>query len=177
MKILTLSGSLRKGSYNTTLCRAVAELAPEGVEVVHHDLRPIPFYDEDLERPDTVQALIDAVEAADGVVIATPEYTYSIPGVLKNALDWASRPGYNGCFKHKPVAMISASPSGIGGARAQQTLRNILGAHLAHVFPFPEFTVMAAHEKIDDGKLTDADSRDRLAELLEGFVAFTRQLG
>ncbi|MCA9571657.1 MAG: NAD(P)H-dependent oxidoreductase [Myxococcales bacterium] len=176
MKLVTISGSLRRDSYNTRLCRAVPDLVPVGVEVEHLDLRGIPMYDGDLERPAAVQELIDRIAAADAVFITTPEYNYSVSGVLKNALDWASRPAYASCFANKPVAIASVSPGVLGGARAQQHLRTILAAMLAQVYAAPELCIGGAGAKLGEDGLTDADTRERVRELLAGLAGFSARL-
>lgn len=176
MKILTLSGSLREGSLHTQLCEAVVALVPEGVEVERASIGDLPLFDGDLPRPPAVDRLIRQVEEADAVFIATPEYNYSVPGPLKNALDWASRPAYASCFAGKPVAIASASPGALGGARAQQHLRSILAAMLAPVVPFPELCIGGAHRVLVDGAILDDATRGRVEELLKALVVFARKL-
>lgn len=176
MNILTISGSLRKGSVNTAICSAVADLVPDGVTVTSFALDGVPLFNSDLVRPEAVDALLTAVESADAVFLCTPEYNYSMSGVLKNALDWASRPAYASVFKDKPVALASASPSPLGGARAQQHLRSVMAAMLSPVYAAPEFCVGGAFGKVTDGELTDVDTRERLGVMLTGFVEFSRKL-
>ena len=142
MKILGISGSLRAGSLNSQLLSAWGErfcaLVPDGkFEVASIRL---PLFDPDVSD-ELVTRFRDAVTAADGVVIATPEYNYGIPGPLKNALDWGSRPSYQSPFAVKPVAIIGASPSPTGTARAQGQLKQVLLGMVSHVFPYPEFLV------------------------------------
>jgi chromate reductase len=166
-KILALSGSLRKDSLNTALLRAAAELTDN--EVLIYDYRQVPAYDSDIGLPDSVEKLKAAVAGADAVLIATPEYNYSVPGVLKNAIDWASRPAYRSGFRDKPVGIVSAATSFVGGARGQQHLKTILLGMGAAVFPWPEFLVGAAREKFDDGQLVDERTSRLLAEYMKGF--------
>jgi chromate reductase, NAD(P)H dehydrogenase (quinone) len=132
MRVLGLSGSLRRGSLNSALLRAAAERLPGGAELVELDrLRDVPPYDEDVEleaTPAAVEELRDAVRSADAVLIATPEYNHSIPGQLKNALDWVSRPAGKSALNGKPVAVIGASTGMFGAVRAQAELRKVLGA-------------------------------------------------
>ena len=137
MKVLAISGSLREASNNTALLRALREEAPEGVEVeIWHDLKEIPPYDADddvVPGPAPVEALRALVREADAVFFATPEYNSSVPGALKNALDWASRPLATNVFRNKPVAVISSSAGAFGGVWAAAELRKVLGAMGARV--------------------------------------------
>jgi len=132
MRILAISGSLRRGSHNTMLLRAAGGLLPSDVELVFWEgLRDVPPYDEDDDAagaPASVSALREAVAGADAVLIATPEYNSSVPGALKNALDWASRPFATNAFRNKPVAVIGSSAGMFGGVWAQAELRKVLGA-------------------------------------------------
>lgn len=171
LKILALSGSLRKDSTNTALLRAMADLAPEGVAVELYDYRDVPFYDADLGTPDSVVALKEAIAAADGVVLAVPEYNYSLPGVLKNAIDWASRPAYRSPFAGKPVGIVSAAASFVGGARGQQHTKTILLGMGSLVFPWPELLV-GGGGKFEDGVLVDETTKRFVGEFVEGFAAF-----
>lgn len=175
LNILALSGSLRAGSTNTALLRAAAELAPEGVKVNLYDYADVPLYNADLPVPDAVERLKAAIAAADAVLIATPEYNYSMPGVLKNAIDWASRPAYASPFRDKPTAVISAAASFVGGARAQQHAKTVLLGMAAPVFAWPELLVGSAHQKVSDGQVTDQATRDALAAFLVGFAAWIQQ--
>lgn len=170
MRILAISGSLRSGSYSTALLRALAEEAPGGVELELWDgLRDIPPYDadEDVDQAHTAVArLRDAVRAADAVLIATPEYNGSIPGALKNALDWASRPFATNAFRNKPVGVVAASTGAFGGVWAQTELRKVLGIMGARVADI-EVSVAHAHEKIDDdGIVLDDTVRESLHDAL-----------
>lgn len=169
MKILGIPGSLRHASFNRALLVAAQELAPEGFELTIDDLRPIPMYDMDLEDPAAlaaVEAFKRRIAEADAVLFATPEYNYGIPGVLKNAIDWASRPAYRSVFAGKPCAIVSASPSALGGVRAQAHLKLVLLGMAAEVFPYPEFVVAQAMRKFEDGRLTDEPTRELLGKLL-----------
>jgi len=178
LRILALSGSLRRGSHHTALLRAAAELAPAGVRIEPYDLRDVPLYDADEDRdggPPPVRALKAAVAAADAVLIATPEYNYGMPGVLKNALDQASRPAWRSPFAGKPVAVLSASPGSYGGARAQAQVKTTLLALLAEPYPAPELALPAIHTRMADGRLADAETRQRLADFVAGFAAWVRR--
>lgn len=170
MRILAISGSLRRHSYNTSLLRAAAELLPAGDELVlWNGLRDVPPYDEDEDvepAPAAVASLREAVADAAAVLIATPEYNSSLPGALKNALDWASRPLATNPFRGKPVAVIGASAGMFGAVRAQAELRKVLGAMGARVAEV-EVTVGHAAEKLEaDGKLTDETVRGELEDAL-----------
>lgn len=174
MKILMISGSLRKASTNTALLATLAELAPDGITLERAAIGDLPLYDEDLDAAaiPAVVRLKAQIAAADGIIIATPEYNYSVPGPLKNAIDWASRPGYRSVFVSKPVGLVGASGSVTGTARAQQHLKTILLALLAQPFPWPEVLVGQADAKIDGGVVTDDRTRTHLARFLEAFVAW-----
>jgi len=175
MRVLAISGSLRAASTNTALLRALREEAPEGVEVELWDgLAGIPAYDQDddvVPGPAPVEALRSLVREADAVFFATPEYNSSVPGALKNALDWASRPLATNSFRNKPVAVVSASAGAFGGVWAAAELRKVLAAMGARVTE-AELAVGHAHEKLDDeGHLVDADVRDGLREALDLLLA------
>ena len=154
MRILAISGSLRSGSHNTELLRLAAAAAPAGVEVELYDgLKEIPVYDADDDaepRPDAVTRLTDAIAAADAVLFATPEYNSSIPGALKNALDWVSRPLLESPLRNKPVAVIGSSTGMFGGVWAQAELKKVLGAIGARVLE-AAVTVAKAHERLAAG--------------------------
>lgn len=169
-KILGISGSLRRGSYNTRLLEAAAELLPEGVEFeLFGGLKAVPPYDEDDDvepAPEAVARLRDTIAGADAVVIATPEYNSSVPGLLKNALDWASRPLMTNSFRFKPVAVAGASTGAFGAVWAQGELRKVLAAMGARVVE-AEVTVGHAPTRFDEeGRLVDEDVREQLAELI-----------
>lgn len=179
LRVLGISGSLRAGSWNSAALRAAQELAPPGMRIDLADLRALPLYDQDHEArgfPEAVQKLGSQIQAADAVLIATPEYNYSVPGVLKNAIDWVSRlPG--GPFAGKPVAIMGASPGMLGTARAQYHLRQSFVFLRSHVLNGPEVMIAAAHQKFDDaGKLTDAPTREFIAKQLEALAAWTQRL-
>jgi chromate reductase, NAD(P)H dehydrogenase (quinone) len=167
--VLGIAGSLRKGSYNRALLRAAFELAPADMEVVTFDLRGLPFYDGDVETegdPAPVAGFKEAIRRADALLIATPEYNRGIPGVLKNAIDWASRPALGSPLAGKPVALLGAS-TGMGGTRnAQEQLRQVLGFPRARVLEH-QVHVPQAYTRFDtEGNLTDAGTRDAIRALL-----------
>lgn len=169
IRIFAISGSLRSGSFNTALLRAAQELAPEGVALEVADLSEIPLYNEDVREkgyPPPVQVLRDGIRDADAVLIATPEYNYSIPGVLKNAIDWASRPPEQP-FNGKPVGIMGASPGRIGTARAQYHLRQCFVFLNATVLNKPEVMVGGATQVFKDGMLVDKQTREFVADLLK----------
>ena len=175
MRVLAISGSLRRDSWNTALLRAFAEEAPSGVEVALWDgLKSIPPYDGDDDvtpGPLEVESLRSLVRSADAVVFATPEYNSSVPGALKNALDWASRPLATNAFRSKPVAVISSSAGAFGGVWAAAELRKVLAAMGARVTEV-ELAVGHAAEKFDDdGRLTDDDVRETLCDALPTVLA------
>ena len=177
MLILGIAGSLRAGSHNKALLRAARELAPAGTEFVEFDVRHLPHYDGDVEAagdPERVAAFKDAIREADALLIATPEYNRGLPGVLKNAIDWASRPPLAYPLARKPVAIMGAS-TGLGGtARAQQQLRDALEFPGAIVVEEPEVLVREAFMRFDeDGELADDEVRAEIAALLEALVEVT----
>jgi chromate reductase, NAD(P)H dehydrogenase (quinone) len=175
MLVLGISGSLRRDSHNTLLVRAAAGLLPPHAELELWDgLRDVPAYDEDLDvepAPPAVAALREAVARADAVLIATPEYNHSIPGALKNALDWASRPYSGSAFRGKPVAVVGSSRGVFGAVWAQAELRKVLDAMGARVLP-GELALGQAHDKFDeDGRLLDGTAVEKLREAAEALVA------
>lgn len=179
VSVIGFVGSLRKGSYNKALMRAASELVPRDAKLEIFDLEGIPPFNQDLETnmPVRVKEFKAKIKAADAVLIATPEYNYSVPGVLKNAIDWASRPYGDNSFKGKPVAVMSASIGMLGGARAQYHLRQSFVFLDMHPINDPEIFVTFARQKVDEnGNLIDETSRKLIKELLESLVAWTRKL-
>jgi chromate reductase, NAD(P)H dehydrogenase (quinone) len=175
MRILGISGSLRRDSHNTALLRAAAEMLPPGVELEIFDgLREVAPYDADLDTPELqgpgVDALKEAIERADAILIATPEYNHSIPGVLKNALDWVSRPVRSNVLRGKPAAVVGASTGLFGAVWSQAETRKVLAAIGADVVD-RELPVMQAHMQFDEyGNLRENDLRDQLAEHVGALV-------
>lgn len=167
-RVLGISGSLRRGSYNTELLRVAAELAPEGVIVDLADISELPLYNADIERerglPPSVQRLRDQIAEADGILFATPEYNYSITGAMKNAIDWASR--RPSPLDEKPAAIMGTGGRS-GTARAQRHLRDILQHNDVQVVGRPEVALPGAWSLFGDGSLSDQRSRDRIRLLLE----------
>jgi len=176
IKVLALSGSLRKGSYNTMLLHAAKELAPEGMSIDIYDLAPIPMYNDDVRTgpgyPPVVQDFRSAIAAHDAVLFASPEYNYSISGVLKNAIDWASR-APNMPFDGKTGAVFGASGGALGTARSQRDLRWIMSGLNMYMVNLPHVYVGSAAQKFADGKLTDQASRDFIKQLLENLRDLT----
>lgn len=182
LAVCGFAGSLREGSYNRALLRAARELAPEGMEVRIFDrMNEVPLYDADVEAdgdPEGVTALKAAIREADALLIATPEYNHGVPAVTKNALDWASRPPRPHVLDGKPTAIMGASPGGFGTVRSQILLRTTLTAVNAPTVRHPQVHVSKAADKFDaDGTLTDAATRDRVADLLEALAELTRKHG
>ena len=179
MHFLGISGSLRRQSLNTAALRACAPLLPPGVTMELADISAIPLYNEEIREqglPAAVQTLREKILNADAIIIATPEYNYSIPGVLKNAIDWASRPPSQP-FEGKPIALISASPGGFGGARAQYHLRQVFIYLNGLMLNRPEAMISAAHTKFDaQGNLTDSAAADQLKALLVALADWARQV-
>ena len=180
MNILGISGSLRAESFNTRLLAAAATLFPDGVGMKTCAIGDLPHYNQDLEADDlpvVVATFKEAIVQSDAILIATPEYNFSIPGVLKNAIDWASRPTFKSPLVNKPAGIISASLAVTGGARAQSHLKQVLAGTLTPVYAAPEYLVGSAHGVFDDnGELNDDELVRRLRRFVEGFIAWGRDL-
>ncbi|MBI1921580.1 MAG: NAD(P)H-dependent oxidoreductase [Geobacter sp.] len=179
LSILGFAGSLRQGSYNRALLRAAQEMVPPGAKLEIFDLAGIPPFNQDLENQpaEKVTEFKAAIRAADALLIATPEYNYSMSGVLKNALDCASRPYGDNALDGKPVAIMGASMGMLGTARAQYHLRQ--SCVFLNMYPLnrPEVMVPFAQEKIDEtGRLTDPKTREKIAELVESLIVWARRL-
>ena len=177
INILGIAGSLRKQSYNRGLLQAAKELAPPSCNLEIFDLDNIPLYNQDDEAqfPQSVTLLKTKIRAADAILIVTPEYNYSIPGVLKNALDWASRPYGDGAWDNKPVAIMGASMGEQGTSRAQYHLRQVFVTLNMHALNKPEVMVNFAQNKFDDkGQLIDPKTRQKIAELLTALIALAQ---
>jgi len=181
MKVLAISGSLRRDSHNTTLLRAAAELLPPPVELELFDgLKAVEPYDEDDDQgagPDGARRLRDAIESADAILIATPEYNSSLPGQLKNAIDWASRPLGTNALWGKPVAVVGASTGMFGAVWAQAEIRKALAASGARVIEKDLPVGHADDAFTDDGRLADAELRERFVEMLDELIALAEQVG
>ena len=180
LNVVGIAGSLRRGSYNRGLIRAAVDLAPAGMRITLHDLGDLPLFNADVEAlgdPDPVRRLKETIGAADALLIATPEYNRCVPGVLKNAIDWASRPPRQSVLTNKPVAIMGASTGGGGTARAQAHLRDGLGYTNGLVLPQPEVLVPFAASRFDEaGNLHDDQTKDAIRDLLVALADWVRQL-
>lgn len=178
ISILGISGSLRLGSYSTALLQALrAQRFSGDMDMVVRTLGDIPLYDEDLEQqamPSGVNDLRRAVAECDGVLIVTPEYNHGVPGILKNALDWVSRPAFASPFRGKPVLIASCATAFTGGVRAQYQLRETLVSMLAEIVPTREIVVGSVHTKVTDGRLTNQESIEHLSKGLDGLLSSIR---
>ena len=181
MKIIALSGALRRASYNTALLRAAVAMAPDGVTIELRTLHGIPLYDGDVEAqgiPEAVTKLREEIRAADALLIGTPEYNNAIPGVLKNGLDWLSRPSGEGAklFGGKPTGLIGATPGGFGTVQSQDALLSVLRAFGNDFWMGGRLMVSRAGTVFDaDGQLVDDKLREQLQAFVSGFVEFVRK--
>jgi chromate reductase len=179
VSVLGISGSLRKASFNLAALRTAIELKPPGMEVTIADISQIPLYNEDVRAmgfPPPVETLRRQIKAADALLFACPEYNYSMSGVLKNAIDWASRPP-DQPFAGKPCAILGAAAGMAGGARAQGDLRRSMVFLDMHPLNKPEVLIFQAHTKFDaNGALTDDVARGLIGDLMKALLAWTRQL-
>jgi chromate reductase, NAD(P)H dehydrogenase (quinone) len=180
IKVLGICGSLRKKSFNMAGLRAAGELMPAGMSMTIAEIGDIPLYNQDVldaGMPEPVKRLRDQLAAADGVLIASPEYNFSVTPALKNAIDWASRPP-DQVWQDKPIAIFSCTGGPVGGARVQYDLRKILTQLWGHVLPRPEVFIGNSASKFDaDGRLTDEATRKFLTDLLVGFKAWIERMG
>jgi chromate reductase len=179
--VIGIAGSLRRGSLNLRLLEAARELAPLAMTIEIASIRDLPLYDADLDtdelRPDAVERLRREVAESDAVLVATPEYNHSIPGVLQNAIDWVSRPAGKSPFAGKPAAVMGASTGALGAARAQQQLKLVLLSALALVMPHPGVAVGMARERFDaDGALVHEPTRQFLAAFLRQLEEWVRRV-
>ncbi len=179
MRIVAISGSLRNGSYNRSLLFNIGELLPEGMAIEIQPIVEIPLFNEDDEAkgtPEAVTRLRDAVKAADGLLVATPEYNAGVPGVLKNTIDWLSRPPGKSVLTGKPTAILGVSPGVLGTARAQAHLRTALEFNAAPVMPSPQVFIGQARDKFDaEGRLTDDKTRAFLGKFLDAYAVWVRR--
>ncbi|SRR6266481_4978489 len=178
-RLLAISGSLRKGSVNTSLINAFIAHAPEGISIEMLDWSDTPIFnqDDEVSFPAYVHGLKEKIEAADGVIISTPEYNRSIPGPLKNVLDWTSRPWGKTSWNGKPVYIIGATPGAVGTALAQDDIKKFMAFNSAFVMGQPEFYMTDAPAKFDgNGMLTHADTREHILKGLTAFSAFIERL-
>jgi chromate reductase len=179
IRILAISGSLRTGSYNTAALRAAVELCPDDAEIETYDISGFQPFNEDLEPnvPEYVTDFKAAIRGADAILFSSPEYNYSVPGHLKNAIDWASRPYGDSAWDGKPALIIGCSPGAIGTARMQYHLRQIMVFLNMHPLNKPEVMINNCASKFDaQGNLTDEKTREFLREAIEALVHWTRRL-
>lgn len=174
LTITAICGSLRAGSFNRKVLKAMEELAPKHWEIDHADLSAIPLYNTDIESQGDPQSVVDfkeTIRKADGVLIVTPEYNMGIPGVLKNALDWASRPTKSSVLIQKPFAIAGATPGSGGTAQSQAQVRQTLLAMNAYTMPGPKILIGSIHEKLNEttGELDDESTLRHLQSFLAGF--------
>jgi len=180
LKVVGIAGSLRQQSFNRALLRAARELAPERLDIEIHDLLEIPLFNEDVESagtPSAVLRLREAIGAADGLLISTPEYNHGVPGVLKNAIDWLSRPPRAAVLAGKPTALVGASVGMTGSARGQSQLRQSFVFTDTPAMLQPEILVARAREKFDaEGRLIDESTQRYLRRFLDSFVVWIERL-
>lgn len=183
--ILGFGGSLREGSFSETLLHisivlkeALDSCPAEGVLEIFDKIGDFPLYSQDLEAnmPAVIKEFKDKIKQADAILIVTPEYDFSVPGYLKNAIDWASRPYGDNSFDDKPGAIMSASPGILGGVKAQYAFRQASVFLNLHLLNKPEVIIPSVHEKIHDGKLTDEHTKEKISEMLIALCAWTRRL-
>jgi chromate reductase len=173
IKLLGLSGSLRKESASTALLKSLGKLVKDKADLSIFSLAEIPLYNGDIDgdrKPVSVEALRQAILLADGLVISSPEYNYGMPGVLKNALDWASRPAYASPLQGKHVLLFTSSPGPYGGVRAQSQLRDTLTSTLSRVVPHPHIGIGGVYGKLSNGELTDEHAQKALVSGLESLL-------
>ena len=180
LTILGFAGSLRRASYNRGLIRAAVAMAPAGIKVISFELDDVPLYNQDVEEagePGSVVAFKQAIARADALLVATPEYNHGVPGVLKNAIDWASRPRISSPLRDKPVAVMGATPGNGSTARAQAQLREAFVFTGACVMPLPEVMIGAAASHFDhEGNLTDTALHASLIELIAALRDWTLRI-
>jgi chromate reductase len=170
IRIAGISGSLRQASFSTALIKLLASKLQPAIELSFVDISEVPLYNEDLDganKPAAVNAVNAAIAQADAVLFVTPEYNHGVPGVLKNTLDWVSRPVFNSALKGKPVSIITSSLAFTGGVRAQYQLRETLTSMLAHVVPGPEVVVGGVHTKFQDEAFLDQGTLDFMLSAIE----------
>ncbi len=178
LKILGIAGSLRRGSFNKAVLRSAVSLAPSNVTLETFDIGSFPLFNQDDEKspPEVIRQFKEKIRASDAILFATPEYNYSVPGVLKNAIDWASRPYGDNAWERKPVAIMSASLGMLGGARAQQHLRQMFVFLNMYPLNRPEVIIPNVADKFDSaGNLTDQHTKEKIQELLKALSVWSVQ--
>jgi chromate reductase, NAD(P)H dehydrogenase (quinone) len=175
MALITgIAGSLRGGSFSHPVLASIASLLPESTDFQTIDIGAIPHYNQDLDSeaaPETVVAARTLVGRSDAVIIVTPEFNHGLPGVLKNTLDWLSRPAFSSTILGKPVMFATISPGALGGVRAQAQLRETLSSMLCRLVPLPEIAITHVGSKIEDGRLADAKTLAFIKQALDKFLA------
>lgn len=176
MRLVAISGSLREHSFNTQLLNAAAKFLPEHYEFEMLNISQLDHYNEDIDsenKPAAVVRFLESIENASVLLFASPEYNHSMSGVLKNAIDWASRPAFQSPLLNKPCGILTASKSPVGGARAQADLKNVLSSTLSQIVPATEYLLPDAHEKFNaEGELTDPIALRRLKRYVEGLITW-----
>lgn len=173
LKIVSMAGSLRSASFSRIVLRAIAKLLPTGTALESIDIASLPHYNEDVEHQALPEAVANAralVAACDAVIIVTPEFNHGLPGVLKNTLDWLSRPVFTGCMAGKPVFFLTLSPGALGGVRAQYQLRETLSSMLCRLVPLPEMAITHVGTKVENGEFVDPASLDFIGKTLRQFL-------
>ncbi|MGC8537987.1 MAG: NADPH-dependent FMN reductase [Candidatus Micrarchaeia archaeon] len=179
-KILGIAGSLRRDSYNRALLRAIADMAPEGIKIEIYELDNIPLYNQDIDTPENmpegVRDFKKKIKEADAILFVTPEYNRSIPGVLKNAIDWASRPYGDNSFDDKPVATIGATDGALGTAVVQYHMREIFSFLNAHPMEKPQLFISGISKKLVDGKVQDDELRKLLLLFMNNLATWAARI-
>ena len=173
LNVVGLAGSLRKHSYSKAVMAAIAGMLPRHAAFEQVDIGSVPHYDQDLDAdlPASVATARAIVGAAQAIVIVTPEFNHGLPGVLKNALDWLSRPAFNSCMLNKPVFFVTLGPGALGGVRAQYQLRETLSSMLCELIALPEVVVTHVGTKVEDGVLQDPATLSFIASMLDRFLS------
>jgi chromate reductase, NAD(P)H dehydrogenase (quinone) len=174
LRVMGIAGSLRAASYSKIVLGTIERLLPHGVAFDSLDIGSLPHYNEEVEHeavPQSVAAGRERVAASDAVIIVTPEYNHGLPGVLKNTLDWLSRPAFASCMNGKPVLFVTLSPGALGGVRAQGQLRETLSAMMCSLIPMPEMAITSVATKIEAGQLADRPTLDFVAGNLTRFLS------
>ncbi|MGC2201509.1 MAG: NADPH-dependent FMN reductase [Stellaceae bacterium] len=173
VQLIGMSGSLRSGSYSNAVLETLREKFSDRADLRIYDLRPIPINDQDFEgekRPEPVKALLKAIADSDGLVLCAPEFNHSIPGVLKNALDWASRPAFTSVMAYKPVAIMATSRGALGGSRCLEHMRIALDSMMSRVTLAREVIITSSADKVRDGRLVDKTSLDFACGAVEALL-------
>ncbi len=178
IKILVFGYSFRKDSFTKAISTTIAGKSNTEMKISEYNISDIPIFNQDSEQnaPENVKKFKKNIEESDALVIVTPEYNYSIPGYLKNAIDWATRPYGNNSFEEKPIAIVSSSPGPLGGYRAQNHLKQIFPLLNAHIINRPEVIISHVHEKVKEGKIVDKQTLDLIDSMLGALFAWTNRI-